>query len=163
MDRTLSGASTPGQSWPGSKSNKGVLRIPQNSNISGASPLNCFVSYPGHSLGKSYLSADIQSVYSTALADWATGHSLEETYPSPEMQSVYSTALADRATGHWLAEYHPSPEIQSVYSTALADWATGHSLEESYPSPEMCSAYSTPPDHSYYTNDYILIIFNLYK
>ena len=29
MDRTLSVATTPGQSWPGSDGNEGVLRIPQ--------------------------------------------------------------------------------------------------------------------------------------
>ena len=37
----------------------------------GASPSDCLVSYLGHSLGKSYLSAEVQSVYSTASADWA--------------------------------------------------------------------------------------------
>ena len=31
------------------------------------------MSYPGHSLGESYLSAEMQSVYPTAQADWATG------------------------------------------------------------------------------------------
>ena len=73
----------------------------------------------------------MQSVYSTALADWANG----ESYPSAEMQSVYSTALADWAKG----ESYPSAEMQSVYSTVLADWAKG----ESYPSAEMQSVYST--------------------
>ena len=29
------------------------------------------MSYPGHSLVKSYLSAEMQSVYSTATANWA--------------------------------------------------------------------------------------------
>ena len=38
IDRTLSGATTPGQSWPGSNGNEGVLRIPQSSNITGALP-----------------------------------------------------------------------------------------------------------------------------
>ena len=32
---------------------------------------DCLVSYPGHSLGESYLSVEKQSVYSTASADWA--------------------------------------------------------------------------------------------
>ena len=36
IDRTLSGATTPGQSGPGSDGNEGVLRIPQNSSITGA-------------------------------------------------------------------------------------------------------------------------------
>ena len=34
-------------------------------------PSDCLVSYPGHLLGKSYPPAEMQSVYSTALADWA--------------------------------------------------------------------------------------------
>ena len=49
--RTLSGATTPGQSGPGSNGNEGVLRIPQSSSIAGTSPSDCLVSYPGHSLG----------------------------------------------------------------------------------------------------------------
>ena len=52
MDRALSGATTLGQSGPGSDGNKGVLRIPQSSGIIGTSPSDCLVSYPGHSLGK---------------------------------------------------------------------------------------------------------------
>ncbi len=34
------------------------------------SPSDCLVSYLGHSLGGSYPSAEVQSVYSTAPADW---------------------------------------------------------------------------------------------
>ena len=49
----------------------------------------------GHSLEKSHLSAEMQSVYSTTLADWA---SLEESYPSEEIQSVYSITPADWAS-----------------------------------------------------------------
>ena len=38
-----------------------------------ASPSDCLVLYPGHTLGvESYPSAEAQSVYSTALADEAT-------------------------------------------------------------------------------------------
>ena len=41
-------------------------------NITGASPSDCLVLYPRHSLGaKSYLSTEVQSVYSTTPADWA--------------------------------------------------------------------------------------------
>ena len=61
----------PGQSGPGSNENKGVLRIPQSSNTAGTSPSDSLVSYPGHSLAGSYPSAEMQSVYSTAPADWA--------------------------------------------------------------------------------------------
>ena len=70
---TLSGTTTLGQSEPGGDDNEEVLHIPQSSSINGISPSDCLVLYPGHSLGVgSYLSAEKQSVYSTASADWAT-------------------------------------------------------------------------------------------
>ena len=46
----LSGATTPGQSEPGSDGNEGVLRTSQSSSITGTSPSDCLVSYPGHTL-----------------------------------------------------------------------------------------------------------------
>ena len=64
IDRTLSGATTPGQSEPVCNGNKEVLRIPQSS------PSDCLVSYPEYSLRGSYPSAEMQSVYSAASADW---------------------------------------------------------------------------------------------
>ena len=67
-DRALSGATTPGQSRPGSDGNEGVHRIRQSPSITVTSPSDCLVSYPGHSLGESYPTAEMQSVYSTALA-----------------------------------------------------------------------------------------------
>ena len=69
LDRTLSGTTIPGQSGPGSDGYEGVLRIPQSSSITGASPSDCLESYPEHSPG-SYPSAEIQSVYSSAPSDW---------------------------------------------------------------------------------------------
>ena len=45
QDMTVSGATTPSQSGHGSDRNKGVIRIPQSSSITGASPSDCFVSY----------------------------------------------------------------------------------------------------------------------
>ena len=51
INRTLSGATTPGQSGPWSDGNEEVLHIPQSSCIPGTSPSNCFVSYPGHTFG----------------------------------------------------------------------------------------------------------------
>ena len=54
IDRTLSGSATPGQREPKSDGNKGVLCIPQSYSITGTSPSDCLVSYPGHSLGDSY-------------------------------------------------------------------------------------------------------------
>ena len=69
IDRTLPGATTPGQSRPWSDGSEGVLRITQSSSITGTSRSDCLVSYRGHSLGESYPSAEIQSAYSTAPAD----------------------------------------------------------------------------------------------
>ena len=51
IDRTLSGATTLGQSRPGSDGKKGILRIPQRSSINEPLPSNCFVSYQGTSWG----------------------------------------------------------------------------------------------------------------
>ena len=67
----LSGATIPGQSGPRSNGNKGVLRIPQSSSITRASPSDCLVSYPGHS---SYASAEKQLVY---LQPQSTGQQTE--------------------------------------------------------------------------------------
>ena len=70
MERTLSDATTLGQSGSGSDVNEGELCNPQSSSITGASLLDCFVSYLGHSLvGGSSPSAEMQSVYFTARAD----------------------------------------------------------------------------------------------
>ena len=71
MDRTLSGATTPGQHGSESDGNERVFHIPQSSSITEASPSDCLVSYAGHSLGESYLSAVMKSMYSVAIADWA--------------------------------------------------------------------------------------------
>ena len=71
IDRILSGATSPGQSRPGSNGNEGILHIPQ-SFIIGAVPSDALISYPGHPFGVgSFPSAEIQSVYSTAPAEWA--------------------------------------------------------------------------------------------
>ena len=69
IDWTLLGATTPAQGRPGNDGNEGVLRIPQSSGISVATPSDCLLSYPGHSFGKSYPSAELQSLYSAASAD----------------------------------------------------------------------------------------------
>ena len=73
IDWTLSSATIPGLSRPGSDVNDRVLCIPQSSSITGSSPSDCLMSYLGHSLrgGESYASVEIQSMYSTAQADWA--------------------------------------------------------------------------------------------
>ena len=66
IDRTLSGATTPDQSGPAIDGNEGVL---YSSRITATSPSDCLVSYPRHSLEKSYLSVEKQSVNSRAPAD----------------------------------------------------------------------------------------------
>ena len=63
----------PGQSGPGSNGNEKVLRIPQGPSITETSPSECFVSYTRTLVGGRGLtpSAEVQSVHSTASADWA--------------------------------------------------------------------------------------------
>ena len=64
IDGTLSSATTPSQSEPGSDGNEGVLHILQSSSTTGASPLDGFASYPGNSLGGFYsLCRDAVSVF----------------------------------------------------------------------------------------------------
>ena len=69
IDRTLSSATTLDQSGPVSDGNEGILHIPQSSSITGALAWDGLMSYSGEWLGKSYPSAEMQSVYSTAPAD----------------------------------------------------------------------------------------------
>ena len=64
-----SGATTPSQSGPGSNGHEGVHYIPQSSKTGVL--LSDGLLYPGHSLGESYPSAGMQSIYSIAPADWA--------------------------------------------------------------------------------------------
>ena len=71
IEKALAHATSPGQSRSGGVGNEGVLRISQSSSITGASPSDCLMSYPGHLFGMSYPYAEIQTVYSTAPADWA--------------------------------------------------------------------------------------------
>ena len=54
IDRALSGATIPAQSGPRSNVSEGVLHIPQSSSITGATPSDCLVLYPGHSFMESY-------------------------------------------------------------------------------------------------------------
>ena len=103
-----------------------------------------------HIGGGSYLSAEIQSVYSTVPTDWATGHTLagdltsQQRFSRCNRQSL-STGPQDTrwrgilplcrdAVGVFDSPYrlghrthvgggsYPSAEMQSVYSTVPADW-----------------------------------------
>ena len=127
-------------------------RIPQSSSITGSSSSDCLVSYPGHSFRESYLSAEVQLVYSSGSAEWATqthvwggltplqicsrcilqpkptgppGYSLRWGLPPcrPAVDVFYSLSRLDYQDTRWGGVYS-SAEMQSVYSTAPADWAT---------------------------------------
>ena len=63
IDKILLGATTTGQSGPGSDDNEEVLHIPQSSGITGASPSDYLMPYPGHSLGEgSYSTGLLESI-----------------------------------------------------------------------------------------------------
>ena len=65
----LSGATTPDQIGPRSNSNEKVLWTPKSSRITGVSPSDYLMPYPGQSMGKFYSSTEMQSVYFAALAE----------------------------------------------------------------------------------------------
>ena len=69
IDRTLSGATTPGQSGLGSNGNEGILHFPQISKA-GALPSDSLMWYPGHSMEGLYPSAEMQLMYCTTSANW---------------------------------------------------------------------------------------------
>ena len=60
-----------GWEWAWEQWHEEVLHIPQSSSIFGASPSDCLASYPGHSLERSYPSAEIQPMYFIAPANLA--------------------------------------------------------------------------------------------
>ena len=71
LDGTLSDATTPCQSGPGSDSSKGVLCVLQRSSITGPWPSDCVVSHPGHTLGGwSYSSAEMHFTYTFFSPSW---------------------------------------------------------------------------------------------
>ena len=101
----------------------------------------------------SLITAEMQSVYSTASADWAIGHSLrgvlslqrcsrcilQPQLTGPQDTRWWESYLCRDAVGvfyslSWLGNRtlvvgsFISAEMQSVNSTASADWAIGHSL-----------------------------------
>ena len=112
IERTLSGTTTLDLRRSRSNGNEEVLYIPQSSSITLTSPSDCLVSYPGHSWGESYPSAEKQSVYSIAPAEWAIGwlilcHINHCRLFNAKfclyiyvlyMQSAYSKALTNRVT-----------------------------------------------------------------
>ena len=103
LDRTISCATTSAESGPGSDGNKGVLCIPQSSIITEASPSDCLMLYPGHSLEGSY---SVQRYSQCILQPQPTGTVILRTLvwvsnPYAEMQSVCSATPADWSWSHW--------------------------------------------------------------
>ena len=81
IDRILSGATTPDQSGPGINGNEGVLCIPQSSSITGTLMIGLFSDIFKTLVGGEgglTSSAEMQSVYSTAPANWAKKRAAEE-------------------------------------------------------------------------------------
>ena len=69
IDETLTSTTTLVQSGTGSNGNEGIVHILQYSQISWSDGL---ASYPEHSLGVYYPSAEMQSAYYTVPANWAS-------------------------------------------------------------------------------------------
>ena len=139
------------QSGYRSDGNKGVLHIPQSSSINGTSPTDCLMSYRGHSLGKSYSSAEMQSMYSTGVFNWTIQNTRWGSFTLLQwccrcILRVYSTRPSMTLVvgvlpfcwdavcefyrrirlgqpGHSLGESYLSAEMQSVNSTGVFDWA----------------------------------------
>ena len=88
-DRSLSRATTSGQSGPGSDGNKGVVCIQQSSSITGVSPLDCLVSYQDTRSAR-YSSTEMQLVYSTAPADWVISSLWRHIFSKNHSQYCYS-------------------------------------------------------------------------
>ena len=162
---TLSGATTQYHNATGNDGNKGVLSIPKSSSITEASLSDCLVSYQGHSLGESYLFAETQSVYSTALANWSPiiecpiqdTHSRSLTpqqrcsrcilLPQPTGFRLLSVIYQDTHSRSLTPQQRCNRCILLSQPTGLRllSVISGHSFEESYPSAEGQSVYSTVP------------------
>ena len=88
MDKTLSGATIPSQSKPGSNGNEGAPLIRQTSR-SEAPPSDCLVSYTGHSLRRYCPSAEMPSVYPTALSRLSCVYSNTRIYVCARIFNIF--------------------------------------------------------------------------
>ena len=86
---------TPAQSGIEADANKRLQHNSQSSSISEASPEDCLVTYSGYSLGESYSSVEMRSVYSAASADWA-----KRTYA--KLNRLNRTVLSFNCINKWL-------------------------------------------------------------
>ena len=64
---------------------------------------DCLVLYPGHSLGESYPSAEMQSVYSAATAEWAIN------YLNP-LHNENDYKMLNRILPKWKHQYYHEPQ-----------------------------------------------------
>ena len=92
IDRILSGATSLGLSGPGSDGNEEVLYISQSSGITGSSPSDCLVSYPGHLLVGSRL-IPLQRSSQCILQPQPTGQEGQGGYVDELMQCKYNGQL----------------------------------------------------------------------
>ena len=154
IDRTLSGATTPTQSGPGSDGNEGVLRILQSSYIIGASPSDCLVSYQGP--GNNGNEGGLCILQSTHNGDSRSDCLVS--YPGPGNDGnegglciLQSTHNGDSRSDCLCVIYRTWEWWQwrrTLYSPKHPQWRltirlfTGHSLGETHPSAEIQSVYS---------------------
>ena len=107
IDRTLSGATTPGQGRDESNGNEGVLRIPQSSSITGTSPSDCLVSYTRTLIGVGvlplcrgtvgvfYSRCILQSVYSFFLFTFrSTSKLIKQTFLKERQKCLHYFTLS---------------------------------------------------------------------
>ena len=123
IDRTLSDATTPGQSGLRSNGNEGVLQIPQSSKP-GASLSDCLVSYPSHLLAGFYPSVEMQSVYSLTPANLARERRLD-IYILGGASGVLVIIIGNRLVAlsanpwcdclHFILYWYPWERYKSIY------------------------------------------------
>ena len=98
---------------PGSDDNEGVLYIPQSSRIIGASPSDCLVSYIWIFFGwGSYLSTEMQLVYSTGPGNWVEIWDVFQKYQ--DCSCIYK----DTMKNEWCIHF----KIVSWHSVHLFQW-----------------------------------------
>ena len=128
-----------------SNGNEGVLCIPQSSSITGTSPSDCLMSYSrtliefggvlplcrgavsvfynpsrqGASLGGSYPSAEKQSVYSTASADWAIHRVNVKTVLFQIIQFHISTQFRGQNSSISIIQFSINTQFKSQNSSIL--------------------------------------------
>ena len=107
INRNLSSATTPGRSASGSNDNEGVLHIPPNCSITGASFSNVLMSHLGRSLGVSYHFAEIEIGYSTASLNSNTVGVKNNTYIKLKLtgERLYTANLLNDGGDNYFIHY----------------------------------------------------------